>query len=635
MSAIAGILHLDGRQADATQIWRMTNALASRGPDAMACQVQKQTSFGHCALWTTPEARNEVQPLIDTANAVMISFDGRIDNRDHLTRQLARAGYAPRADTDAEIALCSYRCWGEDCANRLLGDFAFAIWDARSNKLFCARDIFGVRPLYYHFRSGVVFAFASSPAALFAGKVLSKHLNEARIADYLVSELEGLDKTSTFYAQVHRLPPAHTATIDARGLSLQRYWKPQPATGLRLADDREYEEGFLDVFKPAVDCRLRGGDSVASMLSGGMDSSAIVGVARALRHASGQPPLRTYSVESAVPETCRETRAIRDVLNSGGLRPTVLDADGLAELQPELAEQTWNLEEPYDDLMTVPRSLYILAARQGVRVMLDGVDGDSVLSEGKYLTRLVRRGKWLAAWRSAMVHQSIYPGYPMPAAELAHALRAAFVPDWVRAGLRPIRIKQQLKQALAESFICPKFAERADLAERLATLNATFAIRNPLDALSDHAGAIDHAFIVCGVERYARAAAASSIETRHPFLDRRVVEYCIRLPDEQKIRHGWPKYILRNAMAGYLPPTVCWRKGKEHLGEELTSAHIRLLKPEIIRSLQQNRDRLPAYVRLDGLPGNGDTADSWHAPDVWWRWYGMALLANWLRQQDS
>jgi asparagine synthase (glutamine-hydrolysing) len=198
----------------------------------------------------------------------------------------------------------------------LLGDFAFAIWDGPRGTLFCARDLFGARPLYYHYRPGKVFGFASTPAALFAGSVLPRQLNEARIADYLVSELEGIDKTSTFYAEVFRLPPAHTATIGPTGLSLKRYWQPQPGPELRLATDEEYEEAFLDPFGKAVECRLRGGDTVASMLSGGMDSSSIVGVARKLRLDAGGPPLRTFSVIRREPAGCPETQAMLECSGS-------------------------------------------------------------------------------------------------------------------------------------------------------------------------------------------------------------------------------------------------------------------------------------------------------------------------------
>ncbi|MEE4236561.1 MAG: asparagine synthase-related protein, partial [Anderseniella sp.] len=571
----------------------------------------------------------------DAAASLVITFDGRIDNREELVRLLQASGCPPSADTDVEIALRAYQCWGGACAERILGDFAFAIWDGARNTLFCARDIFGTRPLYYHHRPGTAFTFASTPDALFAGGVVARQLNEARIADYLVSELEGIDKTSTFYQDVFRLPPAHTLTVSPRGMSITRYWKPEPGPELQLASDREYEEAFLETFREAVRCRLRGGDMVSSMLSGGLDSSSIVGVARALRLEAGDPPFRTYSVMSREPATCIETRAIHQMLKLDSLDPTTFSADQLPDLYPELAEQTWHLEEPFDFHMIVPRSLAILAKRQGVRVMLDGIDGDSVLSEGMFLPRLVRRGKLVTAWREATGLRQVYPGESPVGVELMNAMRAAFVPDWIRMGLRPLRRKQQWKQVLADSRIHPEFADRIHLQDRLETLNETFRARRPLDRDSDNAGTIDHPFIVCGVERYERVAAASSLESRHPFLDRRVVEFCMRLPDSQKIRNGWPKSILRRAMAGYLPQEVCSRRGKGHLSSYLTASWVKRLYPEISKTLHAARDVLAPYVQASALQESIDYYQFHGEHDAPWRLYELTHLANWLKQQKS
>jgi asparagine synthase (glutamine-hydrolysing) len=633
MSGIAGILHLDGAPVEPARLQRMNDALAGRGPDAQGRWTGKSIGLGHRAFWTTPEAASESQPHQDAAASLAIIFDGRIDNREDLIHSLHSAGCPPRDDTDVEIVLRAYQAWGESCAARLLGDFAFAIWDGPRGTLFCARDLFGARPLYYHYRPGKVFGFASTPAALSAGSVLPRQLNEARIADYLVSELEGIDKTSTFYAEVFRLPPAHTATIGPTGLSLKRYWQPQPGPELRLGTDQEYEAAFLDPFRKAVECRLRGGDTVASMLSGGMDSSSIVGVARKRRLDAGRPPLRTFSVIRRDPAGCPETQAMLEMLRLDNLNPVTLNAEQLADLQPELSQQTWHLEEPYDYHMIVPRSLYILARRQGVRVMLDGIDGDSVLSAGSHLVRLLRHGHAVTAWRDALGQRRVHDGEPSVAAALIHAARSAFAPDWVRRGLRPWRNRQQWQSVLADSLIHPSFAAQTGLRERLETLNHNSRTRHPLDRESDIAGIIDHPYIVCGVERYERVASASGVETRHPFLDRRVVEFCMRLPDSQKFRDGWPKSILRRAMTGYLPETVNWRYGKQHLGEYLTLAYAKRTYPEIKDSIQRGRDSLAQYVRMDEVEKSLDTYESRGDPEVFWRLYETAHLANWLQQQ--
>ncbi|MBK9595501.1 MAG: hypothetical protein IPO57_09150 [Rhodocyclales bacterium] len=632
MSGIAGLLRLDGGPVDAAALRRMAGALAGRGPDAQGAWAEGGAGLAHCAFWTTPEARRESQPHRDAGAALALVFDGRLDNREELIRQLASAGCPPRDDTDAEIVLRSYQHWGEGCAARLLGDFAFAIRDGRQGRLFCARDIFGARPLYYHHRPGQLFAFASAPAALFAGAALERRLNEARVADFLVSELEGVDKTSTFHAGVLRLPPAHTLTVGPSGLSLRRYWQPQPGPELRLASDREYEEAFLEPFTQAVACRLRGGDAVASMLSGGMDSSSIVGVARRLRQAAGGPPLRTYSVLTRDAAGCKETRAILDMLALDGLDGVTLGAAQLPDILPELSQQTWQLEEPYDFHMIVPRSLYILARRQGVRVMLDGIDGDSVLSEGNHLARLLQQGRLLTAWRDARGQRRFYEGGPSAAVQLLQAMRSACAPDWLRQTLRPWRHRRRWQAALAGSLIRPEFAATIGLRERLETLYGGARPGQPPGREGEIAATMDHAYIVCGIERYARVAAAAGVESRHPFLDRRVVEFCMRLPDAQRFRGGWPKHILRRAMAGFLPQTVCWRYGKEHLGEYFTAAYAKLAYPEIRQILQRAGDELAQFVEMDKTGRSLHNFEASGDQEAFWRLYGAAHLGNWLQQ---
>lgn len=635
MSAVAGIFNLDGAPVEPSRIRRMTDALANRGPDAQDSWIGAAVGLGYRAFWTTPEAAREKQPIHDPAASLAICFDGRLDNREQLVDLLHAAGIPPRDDTDAEIALRAYQAWGEPFASRLLGDFALAIWDSRRSTLLCARDIFGARPLYYRFLPGKVFAFASTPEALFAGSVLPRQIEEARIADYLVSELEGIDKTSTFYREVFRLPPAHTATVGRSGLSLNRYWQPQPEPALQFATNEDYERAFLEVFEKAVECRLRGGHTVGSMLSGGMDSSSIVGVARRLRADTGGPPLHTFSVISSTPAGCPETQAILEMLRLERLDATILDAGQFAELEPELTQQTWHLEEPYDYHMILPRSLYILARRHGVRVVLDGIDGDSALAAGSHLARQLRRGDLANAWRDARALHRIYPDGPSVAAQMIHAGRAAWVPASLRRALRPWRRWRQRTRNTASPLLRPDFAARIGLSERIDRLEQHSRRRNPLDRESDVAGLIDHPYVVCAVERYERVAARCGLETRHPFLDRRVVEFCMRLPDSQKSGGGWTKHVLRRAMAGYLPESVRWRRDKAHLGEDLTLAYARQAYPEISRVIASGRDLLGPYVLLDEVQACQDTYQSTGSPEAFWQVYAIAHLVGWLQQQSS
>ena len=206
MSGIAGMVAFDGASPTASEIEAMTAPLARRGPDGTHISVQNQAALGHTLLATTPEALVEVLPLTDDRTGCTITADARLDNRDELMIAL-NLTQETRIIGDGELILRSYLKWGEQSPTKLLGDFAFAIWDPRSASLFCARDQIGMRQLIYHHEVGRQFVFATEPAAILALPDIDAPLNYDRVGDFL-SNMEGADLTSTFFRGVFRLPPA-------------------------------------------------------------------------------------------------------------------------------------------------------------------------------------------------------------------------------------------------------------------------------------------------------------------------------------------------------------------------------------------------------------------------------------------
>lgn len=556
----------------ADELARMASLLTRRGPDRTGIWRADAIGLGHTLLATTPELVFEQQPFRHAESGCAITADVRLDNRPELLASLGIDAERAQRVGDAEIILTAYLTWGEACVERLLGDFAFAIWDPREQSLLCARDHFGMRPLYYHHTPGRFFAFASEPRAILVLPQTPYRINEGRIADFLVSQLEGIDKTSTFFEEVYRLPPAHVLTVTPDGMKQRRYWTLEPGPELRLASNEAYAEAFLEVFTEAVRCRLRSAGPVGSMLSGGMDSGSVVAVARGLLAEEGRGPLPTFSAVGPDPETCVETRTIHAALTMEGLEPHLVNHAELKEWLPELEELTWNLDEPFDAHMTLVRTLYLVAHRRGIKVLLDGGAGDVVLGEGTYLARLLQRGRWRTAYREA-VAQNLFWGRTCPPAQgLFHAARTAFVPHPVRRLLSPLRAHQRLRRTVRNSGICPRFARRIRLSQRLDTLAAHGSVGASVPYRVERAGAIEHPYLTVGRERYDRVASAVAIEPRDPFLDRRVVNLCLSLPGEQRLREGWPKMVLRQAVGGRLPDAVRWRRGKEHLGWAFTKA---------------------------------------------------------------
>ncbi|HET9712015.1 MAG TPA: asparagine synthase-related protein, partial [Pyrinomonadaceae bacterium] len=199
-----------------------------------------------------------------------ITADARIDGREELIAKLPRA---PETQNDSELILLAYETWGEDCLKHLIGDFAFAIWDSRSRRFFCARDHFGVKPFFFTHVANT-FKFSTNLNSLRTG---SDALNETAIGDYLLFGLNQ-DLSTTTFREIQRLPPAHSLTLHNGSLSIRRYWTPDTSKEVRYRDSDSYVERFNELLQRAVRDRLRA-RRVAVSMSGGLDSTSLAAVA--------------------------------------------------------------------------------------------------------------------------------------------------------------------------------------------------------------------------------------------------------------------------------------------------------------------------------------------------------------------
>jgi len=217
VSGIAGVWRLDGGPADPEAFEPVLGALTRRGPDRQRALHSSGASLGQALLATTPEAREERQPWVHDATGAVVVTDSRLDNRDGLLASLGLLNRPAASVGDAELIFEAVMRWGPGAAERLLGDFAFAVWEPSNRRLLLGRDSFGVRPLFYHHQPGKLFAFASSAEALLAVRDIPRTLDEGRLADALVGELEGVDSTCTFPAALRPLAHAHPLRCEARG----------------------------------------------------------------------------------------------------------------------------------------------------------------------------------------------------------------------------------------------------------------------------------------------------------------------------------------------------------------------------------------------------------------------------------
>ena len=279
MSGIAGIVRFDGGPVEPGLIEKMTAAMPYRGPDGINHWVRGGVALGQCMLRTTPESLEETQPLCNEDESLVLVMDGRADNWEELRSELLSKGARLRTRADAELVLRAYETWGEDCLAHIDGDFAFAIWNARTHELFCARDRIGNKPFVYHW-DGKTFAFASDIHALFSLPDIAKRPNDGMIAEFLANTWFSRDET--LWAGIMRLLPATVLRAREKGLAHCNYWLPDFTATLPQDDDEELAEHYLGVLTEQVRRMSRSQAPLACEVSGGLDSSAIFAAALGL-----------------------------------------------------------------------------------------------------------------------------------------------------------------------------------------------------------------------------------------------------------------------------------------------------------------------------------------------------------------
>jgi asparagine synthase (glutamine-hydrolysing) len=606
MSAIFGIYFLDGRPMQESGLQAMANRLGHRAPDGVALWQQGSVGAGHCLFATTPESLTERLPLIGRHGKMVLTADARIDNRKELL-SILRPDEPGDQVGDAHLILAAYERWGEEAPKYLIGDFAFAVWDVSRRTVFCARDPMGIKPLYYH-HSDKVFAFASEIKAVLVCPDVPSRLNEAKVADHLLPNLD--DTQSTFYQDVFRLPAAHSITVTAHSIQMRRYWSLDCTRELRLKSDHEYAEAFREIFIEAVRCRLRSVGRVGSTLSGGLDSSSIACTA-SLQLSENLRPLRTFTaIFPGLPE--RELRKIDErpyvaaVLKSARFDQSFVRADQVSPLQDW--RRTFG---HFDEACLAPNlylhwELYKAASAKGVRVLLDGLDGDTTVSHGLgFLTELARAGRWRRLFTEARAfsRRSSYP-----------------VRDVVRRfGIRPLVPERVVRRWRA---LRPQSTPAREPAR---VISETFARRIPkrdvrhngcsgfVSARQDHSHALSSALIPYAMEFADAASGACAIEVRYPFFDRRLVEFCLALPVEQKLHDGWTRAVMRRAMSGILPTEVQWRMDKADLSCNFRRGLFEQDRPTIEHVIMSRPEFLEEYVDLPALQ---DAYKRWSAQPV-------------------
>lgn len=634
MSGVAGIVHVDnGRPATADDIQQMLSRMRHRARDGSSWWTDGSVALGHAWLDTTGE--DGPGPLTMAGGKLAITADCRLDNRDEL---LARLGLRDRSIADAVLIMRAYLKWGEACPTYLQGDFAFAIWDGERQALFCARDHFGVKPFYYH-STGGRFAFASEIGPILALDGVGRRLSEHQIAGFLAGLPD--DPQATPYAEIFRLPARHGMTVAGRQVVLRRYWQIEPSQRPPRGDAAE-EFGHL--FAQSVENRMRGTPAVGAMLSGGLDSSSIACVAGLRAARKRNPKLKTFSLVFDKGSSMDEKPFIDAVLDGSPLEPTLIAVGNyapFAEFERILEEQEGTFLAPG---LSLTRDLYRTAGAKGVKVLLDGHGGDEVVSQGHgHLHELANAGRWLELWRELRSAANTY-GEGM--LSLYFRFLTVYGPAWRIARMRAMakRLGGKVRhrpsrgaRAAWAGLVNPDLARRTDLAERFHRSGYMPAAVSASETLTHRwllsSGLVPHAFEVLD-----KAAANFGVEPRYPFWDKPLVEFCLALPGEEKLKDGFGRHVLRRAMQGVLPPAVQWRRDKIDFTANLVKGMLGNHRELLDRLLTSDSERIAPYVNLPEVNAVYERMlrqpEQATLPDVQHVWRSVSL-SLWLRQVEG
>jgi asparagine synthase (glutamine-hydrolysing) len=554
----------------------MLGVTPHRGPDGTGRWIQDGVGLAHQAFHLTPDSAYEVQPLADADAGLVLVADVRLDNRDSLVRQLGLGGQrpdgagprskgddvrppkgGPRPITDAEILLAAYAAWGRRCAERLVGDFAFAIWDRRARSLFAARDPMAMRGLYLRPTPGNL-ALATEAGQLLAIPGEAARPFEPAVALFLAGEFGAPEWT--FYQGIEELPPAHALWATADGVERWRYWDGDPSKRIRYRRDEEYAEHFRELFLEAVRARLRTRRPVGVLLSGGMDSGSIAASAGWLQE-RGEVDLSeitAFSWTFTELTQCDERHISGDLADRFRIPVVEVPTDDAWPLR-NFPEEGPDVDEPfYFGHQTALERSFGVARDHGVQLMLSGDRGDLVAGMSIFdFPSLVRTGRWVRLVREVrqLARARGVTQTGVIRNELLRPARITLLPPHSAAtrlpGLR--RLAHPTPPRIPE-WIPRELAERTELDELLAKRHHP-PVGGGLARQERHE-AVFAPLHMRGVTLSERVHARFGQGFADPWSDRRLAEFALAVPQRVLNRVGEPKRLTRMAMQGIIPDDV-------------------------------------------------------------------------------
>jgi asparagine synthase (glutamine-hydrolysing) len=526
----------------------MCATLRHRGPDSRGSFSDGRAALGIQRLAIIDVAHGD-QPIYSEDGSVVVVHNGEIYNYRELREDLVARGHRFATESDTEVIVHLYEDLGEDCVSELRGMFAFALWDRRRGRALIARDRLGKKPLFYTERDGELW-FGSETKAIVRDPDVSREVDFAAIDRYL--HYQYVPAPHSAFRALRKLPPAHALVWQDGSSTLRRYWKPTFAPKLEMPRE-ELAELIRDELLEATRLRLRSDVPLGALLSGGVDSSAVV--AAVARVSTRQ--LKTFSIGFRE-ETHDESPYAREVAELYGTDHHELIVEPeIADLLPRLA---WHYGEPFADHSAIPSFALAEITRQHVTVALNGDGGDEAFGgyERYSLAQMADAAGRLPAplWNSAAAALG-RAGVPMETSSRASQLRRAFVLFAQEPWRRYANYVAYFRAEQRHRLYTPQFRSALDEDGALEVVGAAYRASDAADGIERLLDVDLHTYLPGDLlVKMDIATMAHSLEVRSPFLDQRIVELAARIPRSEKVSGRHRKRILRHALRPWLPDAI-------------------------------------------------------------------------------
>ncbi len=604
MCGIAGLVYIDGRAVRSEELERMGATLAHRGPDGRAVWREGPVGLAHARLAIIDVAGGD-QPLSNEDGSIWIAFNGEIYNYRELREEL-QARHVFRTRSDTEVIVHGYEEWGERVVERLRGFFALALWDGRQRRLFLARDRLGKKPLFFA-RLSERLVFGSELRALLAVLPARPELDPAAVNEVLA--LRYLQGARTALRGIEQLHPGELVVFEpARKdgeLRRERYWVPPPPREVPRTEARALAE-YRSLFDAAVARRLESEVPLGLLLSGGIDSTAVLEALARVRGSTPAERIRTFTVAFTREKESEAPYARLAAEHFGTVHEEFLLTE--RDLVDEVARLLPRLDQPIGDPSILPTALIARAARSRVTVCLSGDGGDELFAGYERYARLaelLERARLRSARAVAEKVAARLPRHAFKAWKLARALdelsmtseehvvrELTCLAPRERGALLSERVLAEIELEAPERVLADKLPATGSLVERAMSL----------DLVEELPGMI--------LTKVDRASMLASLEVRSPFLDQELVEWAQALPLSFKVRGKERKWIVKRALEGRVPPELLerpkmgfgtplgrWFRHEladylhDHLGSSLLARDGYLRQAELDRMLATHRRR--------------------------------------------